>query len=830
VENGALSIDDFQSAIGASDDTILGLADETRTLSEEWQIFKNQALMAIEPVATKVFNLLRDGAKWIMTNVVPAVQSLVGWLGDNKDILIVLGATIGGALAAYATYRGVVMGMAVAKRAWAVATLLANTNMKTLNATMRANPVGLIVTAIGLLVGGLVLAYQKSETFRNIVQSVWEWVKSAASAIGDAFVAALNWLTDAFGWVTDAISGAWDFIQRWWRALIMLAGPIGLAVNAIVWLAQNFDMVKDVATTAWQMIQEAVSFAWNNVIRPAWDAMKTGLEFLGAAFTWIWENIIQPTWTMVGNIISWLWDNVAKPAWENMQTGLDTLGGWFNSISSTIEAVWSWLGDRLKWVKENVVDKVFDGIKTGLELVRDTFDRIVKGIEKVWDGLKEGVAIPVRWVIDKVWNGGIVKAWNAVSVLIPGMEKIDEQVVNFATGGHVRGPGTATSDSIPAMLSNGEYVLSAKAVDTIGVDNLDRFHQQARAGMKPPPAEGMFAGVEGIIKLATGGSVDAALDRVKNFMRGEHGKPYQYGGVGNPSWDCSGLWSGIVHVINGRPATSGRLFTTESDFDAMGWRPGLNGQVAIGISRGGGGPNSHMAGTVDGVNAESGGSHGVQWGGAAIGADHSSFNIHYHLPEVGGEFVSGGGGGGGSSPGAFRRMIAGMFDAIVNPIGRMIPDFGDTLPAQLPKAFYEESRSKVRDWILGQAGDGDTGGIVTGSVDGPVREVVNQAFAEHGWHEGAQWDAVDYIVTRESGWNPNAQNPSSSAYGLFQFLDQTWGTVGGRKTSDPYEQGVYGARYMAQRYGDPVSARRFWEANNYYDQGGLAKHIGMMLK
>ncbi|MBB3040152.1 transglycosylase SLT domain-containing protein [Hoyosella altamirensis] len=348
--------------------------------------------------------------------------------------------------------------------------------------------------------------------------------------------------------------------------------------------------------------------------------------------------------------------------------------------------------------------------------------------------------------------------------------------------------------------------------------------------MKPPPAEGMFAGVEGIIKLATGGSVDAALDRVKNFMRGEHGKPYQYGGVGNPSWDCSGLWSGIVHVINGRPATSGRLFTTESDFDAMGWRPGLNGQVAIGISRGGGGPNSHMAGTVDGVNAESGGSHGVQWGGAAIGADHSSFNIHYHLPEVGGEFVSGGGGGGGSSPGAFRRMIAGMFDAIVNPIGRMIPDFGDTLPAQLPKAFYEESRSKVRDWILGQAGDGDTGGIVTGSVDGPVREVVNQAFAEHGWHEGAQWDAVDYIVTRESGWNPNAQNPSSSAYGLFQFLDQTWGTVGGRKTSDPYEQGVYGARYMAQRYGDPVSARRFWEANNYYDQGGLAKHIGMMLK
>lgn len=43
----------------------------------------------------------------------------------------------------------------------------------------------------------------------------------------------------------------------------------------------------------------------------------------------------------------------------------------------------------------------------------------------------------------------------------------------FVTGGSVDGPGTGTSDSIPAMLSNGEYVLNAQAVDRLGVPFLN---------------------------------------------------------------------------------------------------------------------------------------------------------------------------------------------------------------------------------------------------------------------------------------------------------------------------------------------------------------------
>ena len=41
-------------------------------------------------------------------------------------------------------------------------------------------------------------------------------------------------------------------------------------------------------------------------------------------------------------------------------------------------------------------------------------------------------------------------------------------VPGFATGGYIRGPGLGVSDSIPALLSNGEYVIRAAAVRKLG--------------------------------------------------------------------------------------------------------------------------------------------------------------------------------------------------------------------------------------------------------------------------------------------------------------------------------------------------------------------------
>jgi cell wall-associated NlpC family hydrolase len=93
--------------------------------------------------------------------------------------------------------------------------------------------------------------------------------------------------------------------------------------------------------------------------------------------------------------------------------------------------------------------------------------------------------------------------------------------------------------------------------------------------------------------------------------------------------------------------------------------------------------------------------------------------------------------------------------------------------------------------------------------------VKTMAQREFGW-TGAQWTALDWLISKESSWNPAAQNPTSTAYGLFQFLDKTWAGTGGTKTSDPVLQSFYGLKYIKNRYKTPAGAKAHWESNHWY--------------
>jgi len=77
----------------------------------------------------------------------------------------------------------------------------------------------------------------------------------------------------------------------------------------------------------------------------------------------------------------------------------------------------------------------------------------------------------------------------------------------------------------------------------------------------------------------------------------------------------------------------------------------------------------------------------------------------------------------------------------------------------------------------------------------------------------SEWWAVDSIVSRESGWNPNAVNPSSGACGLGQQLPcGKWAGA----WNDPVAalRAQYG--YVVERYGGYPQAVAFWNANHWY--------------
>ncbi len=60
-------------------------------------------------------------------------------------------------------------------------------------------------------------------------------------------------------------------------------------------------------------------------------------------------------------------------------------------------------------------------------------------------------------------------------------DKVVDVAQEFAGSGPVEGPGSGVSDSIPARLSDGEFVFTAKAVEEIGSDNLMSMMKEAEA-------------------------------------------------------------------------------------------------------------------------------------------------------------------------------------------------------------------------------------------------------------------------------------------------------------------------------------------------------------
>ena len=79
-----------------------------------------------------------------------------------------------------------------------------------------------------------------------------------------------------------------------------------------------------------------------------------------------------------------------------------------------------------------------------------------------------------------------------------------------------------------------------------------------------------------------------------------------------------------------------------------------------------------------------------------------------------------------------------------------------------------------------------------------------------------EWEAFNKIVNKESSWDNTAQNPTSTAFGTFQFLNSTWQSVGCVKTVDQNKQIDCGIKYIKQRYGTPTKALKFHSLNNYY--------------
>jgi hypothetical protein len=244
-------------------------------------------------------------------------------------------------------------------------------------------------------------------------------------------------------------------------------------------------------------------------------------------------------------------------------------------------------------------------------------------------------------------------------------------------------------------------------------------------------------------------------------------------------------------------------------------------------------------------------------GGTGINAINSQFSSRVPGPGMhGGSQTFGGGGpvssilgllGGATPSGQLAGITAGLgskdaqrLNAITqDPIGAMksvvtsaIGGLSDAAPMfgllkDLVGSLAGGAGQAIKDG-LGSALSSIGGNFGAGvpAAQAPSSQAANVATVKswaspYGWQSGSEWDALVSVINRESGFRNTAQNPTSTAYGMFQFLDSTWAGLGFSKTSDPVLQAMAGMKYISGRYGDPLAALRHEQAFGWYDQGGL---------
>ncbi|MET9516480.1 transglycosylase SLT domain-containing protein [Streptomyces sp. NPDC002994] len=118
--------------------------------------------------------------------------------------------------------------------------------------------------------------------------------------------------------------------------------------------------------------------------------------------------------------------------------------------------------------------------------------------------------------------------------------------------------------------------------------------------------------------------------------------------------------------------------------------------------------------------------------------------------------------------------------------------------------------------LFGSLGVVAMGGGVT-EAEAAAAATSPQSVARQMIPDAAQYACFDKIVEHESGWNPQASNASSGAYGLVQALPASkMSSAGADWKTNPATQIEWGLDYMNERYGSPCDAWSFWQSNGWY--------------
>jgi phage-related minor tail protein len=376
IRSGAVSFDDFKKSISEGD-TIAAATTDTEDFGEKFTKLKNRVMLALEPFATKAFEIVGE----VFDKIGPKIDQVTKFFQENEGAMAALQIGLGALTIAALGLAGACAVLAIAE----------------LGVTW---PLVLIIAAIALVIAAVVYMWMKFDWFRNGVLYVWATIKNAFFMAKDAIVTVFNAIVDV---IKNSV------IPFFKNTLI----PIFVSI---------FETAKDV----WGKISAVMQFEWEFVILPVLRSLKLFFDNVLKPKFEQFLAIVQFVWGIVAAIISFAWNNIIKPVFGFIVDGVQFIIDKFFTVKDAIGSAFSTVADAIKTPFKaafNFIVDAWNGTVGGLGFTAPDWLKYIPGA--AWFAGKS-ITVPTltRWAHE----GGIVGG--APGANVPMMLQTGEMVLS----------------------------------------------------------------------------------------------------------------------------------------------------------------------------------------------------------------------------------------------------------------------------------------------------------------------------------------------------------------------------------------------------------------
>lgn len=243
--------------------------------------------------------------------------------------LVELFPALAAGVASYLAYTTAITVMTKGWQALTIATKAAAAAKKLFDLAIAASPMGLFIASLSALAVGLVIAYNRSETFRNIVNGAFRNVKQVVLPIVETVKSTI---TTAWAIISSTTSTVWSGIQA-------IITAVASGITAVV--TGYWNIIKTVTQTAWSLIQAITSGNWGAVRSIISNAVSAISSIVSSVFGGV-SNTVTSIWNAIRSTTSNVWNGIRSAIESPMNAAA-------NAVRNIINRIKGFFNFRVSW-------------------------------------------------------------------------------------------------------------------------------------------------------------------------------------------------------------------------------------------------------------------------------------------------------------------------------------------------------------------------------------------------------------------------------------------------------------------------------------------------